>query len=233
MLEIVFPLLAGSAFILLGRWMYGNPKKIYPNWLYNNPDHPFLFGLVRAFATLMMFIGSGAVVSAITSRVLPGALVLMAMLAGGIAGAWFLRPRLQENGQSSASASIGSGFLSNKGKWVLGISVAVAVVSFFGIFAMIGNSEVCQLAVSRVQSNRAVVEQLGQPIKRGLMVSGSIETTGPSGHADIAIPLSGPKGNGTLYAVGVKSAGIWKLETLQLAVSGHANRVDLLDSREK
>lgn len=80
----------------------------------------------------------------------------------------------------------------------------------------------------RAQSYPAVIQRLGEPVKRGWMTTGSVETSGPSGHADLAIPLSGPKGKGTLYAVASKRAGQWILQTLQLKVEGERSALDLL-----
>lgn len=88
------------------------------------------------------------------------------------------------------------------------------VLFVVGIFSLIGNSDVCKAAIEKAQANAAVVEGLGEPIKRGWVVQGHIEVSTGSGHADLAIPLSGSKGKGTLYAVAVKSAGLWKFETL-------------------
>jgi hypothetical protein len=236
MLAVLFQLLAGSAFVLLGRWIYKNPKKVYPNWLYSNPDSLFLTGFARVFATMVIFVGSCAVIIALVSHLLPGYMLVIVALAGAIASAWLLRPPVQAaeaptvGGSGTTQVPTRQGFLSKKGKWIVGISVGVAVLLIFGVFAIIGNSEVCQLALQRAQSSPVVIERLGQPIERGLIVSGSIETSGPSGHADVAIPVSGSKAKGTLYAVGVKSAGIWKFETLQVEVEGDSNRVDLLDN---
>jgi hypothetical protein len=192
-------------------------------------------GTGRIFATLLIFVGSFAIIAALVSQPLSEPLRVLVSLAAGIAGAWFLRPRMQEpdspnTGESPASATpVKQSFLSKKGKWAVGIWPGVAVLLSVGIFALIGNSEVCQIAVQQAQSNPAVAERLGQPIKRGLLVSGNIETSGPSGRANLEIPLSGPRGKGTLYAVAVRSVGIWKFEVLQLDVRGDSNRVDLLN----
>jgi hypothetical protein len=60
------------------------------------------------------------------------------------------------------------------------------------------NSDVSKLAFAAAQASPAVKEQLGESIKRGFFTSGSIEISGPTGKADIAIPISGPRGNATV-----------------------------------
>lgn len=250
MLDIIVPLIAGCAFILLGRWIYRNPKKLYPNWLYNNPDHPFHVGFARVFAIMAMVLGSFAVLGSINSLLaffLPQPLPFLLTVGGVIVAALFLGKRRRQDVQLVAIPPMATaseqgihnqtkrGYLSTKGKWVLGIALVISFVfgsaSIILVFRLIGNSEACQLAVREAQSNAAVIERLGQPIKRGLIVTGSVENLETSGHADIVIPISGPKAKGTLYAVATKSAGLWKFETLQLAVKGTPNRFDLLQTQ--
>jgi hypothetical protein len=60
-------------------------------------------------------------------------------------------------------------------------------------------------------------------------VSGSFEETGPSGQASFAIPVSGPKGAGTIYVEAKKSAGQWHYEVMAVQLDGSGNRIDLLD----
>jgi hypothetical protein len=84
------------------------------------------------------------------------------------------------------------------------------------------------MAFEKAKSNRTLAEQLGQPLRKGWFVSGSIETMRASGHAELAIPLSGPKGSGTLYVQALKRAGLWQIELLQFGQKGSTQRFDLL-----
>ena len=106
---------------------------------------------------------------------------------------------------------------------------AVAVAAL--IFGAFRSSEVYKLAMAEVQSNDAAVAALGEPIKAGLFVSGSVQVSGSSGSADLSIPVSGPRDKGTLYAAGVKSDDGWSLTRLELVVEKYANRIDLLADR--
>jgi hypothetical protein len=48
----------------------------------------------------------------------------------------------------------------------------------------------------------AVAQKLGGRIEEGWLTSGSINVgTGGSGDANLAVPISGPKGNGTVYVM--------------------------------
>jgi Cytochrome oxidase complex assembly protein 1 len=111
----------------------------------------------------------------------------------------------------------------------------LALTGFVGgilaiVFGSMKSSDVYQQAFNTARSHPAVVEALGEPVEDGLFMSGSINVSGPSGSADISFPLHGPKGKGTIYAVASKSAGRWEYQTLEVAVDGSAERIDLLDA---
>jgi hypothetical protein len=121
-------------------------------------------------------------------------------------------------------------------KWavpVIVIGAITAMIAFvgvlvFGIFGLIKSTDAYQMAIARMEASPVVVEALGSPIEEGLFVTGNINTSGSSGEADLAIPLSGPKENGTLYVVAQKSVGQWSFTQLVLVVSGSGDRIDLL-----
>jgi hypothetical protein len=121
-------------------------------------------------------------------------------------------------------------------KWAVPLGclgVIVLCAAFVGGLLLIvetsfKNSDAYHEALARARSNQQVAEKIGRPFHPGWFVSGHINVSGSSGHADLSIPMVGPKGKGTLYVVSEKSAGRWKFETLQVAVEGEAERIDLL-----
>ena len=126
-------------------------------------------------------------------------------------------------------------------KWVVPVGCLVlllpllAFAGFLGailavVFGSIKSTDVYKEALDSARSHPAVVEALGQPVEDGWFMSGSINTSGPSGSADIAIPIHGPKGEGKLYAVASKSAGEWEYQTLEVEVEGREDRIDLLQA---
>jgi hypothetical protein len=104
----------------------------------------------------------------------------------------------------------------------------------FGIFAsvmaMIRSSDAATESVLRAQSNPLVVQLLGSPIKEGWLVGGSINVTTDSGDAELSVPISGPKGEGTVYVTGHKSAGTWSYSQMLAAIKGSSQKIDLLSS---
>jgi hypothetical protein len=69
---------------------------------------------------------------------------------------------------------------------------------------------------------------LGTPIEPGSFVSGNLSVSGASGEAELVIPISGPKGKGTLVARATKRAGEWRFSML-LFEPEHGRRIDLLE----
>jgi hypothetical protein len=102
---------------------------------------------------------------------------------------------------------------------------AFSVLAF--VFSLIKTSDVYQEAIRAAVSHPEARRQLGEPIETGWFVSGSIQTAGPSGTADVSVPLSGPRASGRVYAVAAKSAGRWQFSVLELEIEGRPNRIDL------
>ena len=121
-------------------------------------------------------------------------------------------------------------------KWFVPVgcgSVIVLVALFifaivFFVFTVIRSTDVFRDAIARAEASPEVRAELGEPIKEGWWVRGNVNTTGPSGTADISIPLKGSRKDGTLYAVAHKSAGRWSYDTLEVEVEGRAQRINLL-----
>ena len=95
------------------------------------------------------------------------------------------------------------------------------------IMGFMKSSEPFKYAMERANANEQVQAALGTPVESGLFVAGSINTSGASGSATLAIPISGPKGEGTVYVEARKSAGTWTYATLEVRAPGQTGRIDL------
>jgi Cytochrome oxidase complex assembly protein 1 len=96
------------------------------------------------------------------------------------------------------------------------------------VLGSIRSSGAYQEALVQVRASPAVREALGQPIREGWWVMGSVEVTGPSGTASLSIPVSGPLGDATVYVDASKRAGEWSLQLLQVRLDRDHRRLDLL-----
>lgn len=105
--------------------------------------------------------------------------------------------------------------------------------AFFGaIFAFtmggIKSTDAYREALARARANPEVRAALGEPIAAGWFVQGKVNVSGPTGEADLSVPLSGPRGKGTLYLTAHKQSGRWEYEALEVAVEGRTDRIKLL-----
>ncbi|HTP87140.1 MAG TPA: cytochrome c oxidase assembly factor Coa1 family protein [Bryobacteraceae bacterium] len=122
----------------------------------------------------------------------------------------------------------------------LGLTIAggctallLAVVLFVSmmvllVFGLLRKSDAAKLAIARAESNVTVQRHIGRKLEAGLFVSGNVKINGPSGHAELQIPVHGEKGKGTIYAAADKRAGLWIFSNLEVAFDDGAPRVDLL-----
>jgi hypothetical protein len=131
-------------------------------------------------------------------------------------------------------------WLGRNWKWVLPVGcvsllglIAVFVAGIIlVVFGFMKSSDVYQEALAAASSSPSVIDVLGEPIEAGWYMTGTIRVSGASGTADITIPISGPRGTGTIFAAGTKRAGQWSYEVLEVEVDGLSERIDLLEAPE-
>ena len=96
-------------------------------------------------------------------------------------------------------------------------------------FAAMKQSDAYKTALARAKADPRVISALGSPIEDGFFAMGKTNVTGTSGQADMTVPLSGPKGKGTLYFVASKFAGDWTFSKLMVEIANTGQRIDLLE----
>jgi len=111
---------------------------------------------------------------------------------------------------------------------LIALGVAFVAVIVLVVFGAMKSTDAYKMALARAKSDPAVIEALGSPITDGWFMMGKTNVQGTAGEADIGIPISGPKGKGTIYAVATKSVGRWNYTTLEVEVNGRPERIDLL-----
>ena len=114
---------------------------------------------------------------------------------------------------------------------MLALFAAVILLSLSVLFGMIKSSDAYQQALREAKADPAVAQALGEPIEEGWLTMGNISVNGPSGEANLQIPISGPKGEGDIYLEATKSAGQWNYSTLLVRVDGSDQVIDLLPAQ--
>jgi hypothetical protein len=110
---------------------------------------------------------------------------------------------------------------------LLFVAFAASVVLI--VFTAVKSTDVYKDALTRAKAHPAVIEALGSPITEGFLVSGNTNVNGASGEANLSIPISGPKGKGTIYVAATKSLGRWNYSGFVLEIATTHQRIDLLE----
>ena len=118
-------------------------------------------------------------------------------------------------------------------KWLLPLLCGAGLASAAGFVVMISmfmkSSEAYKGALARATTEHAVIDALGAPIADGFFTTGSVSISGPSGRAELAIPIQGPKGRATVYVEATKKLGTWHFDQLIVEIEASHTRMDLLE----
>lgn len=113
------------------------------------------------------------------------------------------------------------------------LAAAAAIAIFVGlILEVLRSSGAYTGAMERVQGSAEVATALGVPLEPGWFVTGSVHVSGPNGSAALSIPVSGPRGRGTIYVQARKRLGLWHFDGLVVAVAASGARIDLSEPRQ-
>jgi Cytochrome oxidase complex assembly protein 1 len=107
---------------------------------------------------------------------------------------------------------------------------AFAMIMVTIITASFRHSDVYKQAIAQAAANPQVRERIGEPIKPDWLISGEINLSANSGKANLVIPISGPRGRGSIHAVAQKGGGVWRFTYLQVDLANQS-AIDLLSIR--
>jgi len=116
----------------------------------------------------------------------------------------------------------------------LGVLTLLFLMALFGagvisiVMFSFHHSDVYQQSVAKALANPEVHEQFGEPLRIGWFVSGELHVNGSTGAADLGIPISGPRGTGTIRAVASRNSGVWQFSYLQVIPAGKPCCINLL-----
>lgn len=96
------------------------------------------------------------------------------------------------------------------------------------VFGLLKSTTPYKEALARAQRDPVVIGRLGTPIQGGFLVSGNVNLSGGTGEAQLAIPLQGSRGSGTLYVEARQKAGTWTYSTLTVRPDGPGEPISLL-----
>lgn len=187
----------------LDRWNWG---AFLLNWIWGIGNSTYI--------ALLMFV--------------PGVNLVMLFVLGAKGSRWAWKNRLWVDEAH---------FRRTQRNWAIaGIIVAAGFVllasSFFvGLPWLMKNNEAYRQSMAAVRASERVVAALGEPIDAAWWITGNVGSNGPTGAANFAIPVSGPKGSGTVISQSVKTAGVWSIDLLVVTVDGNPAPIILINER--
>jgi len=110
---------------------------------------------------------------------------------------------------------------------VIGIIGAFVTAVLFLVYGALRSSDPYKQALRTANADSRVARVLGTPITDRFFTTGSFDTSGPTGRAEFAMPVKGPKGNGTIFVTASKSLGKWNFEALVVEITATQERIDL------
>ena len=125
-------------------------------------------------------------------------------------------------------------------KWVLlGCGGCLGLIVVFGLCAAaiawfaigtIKSTDFYTEVMRRAENSPQVREALGTPMESGWSFQGSVNYDNGNGTASLSLPISGPKGSGTLKAEATRQSGQpWQYSVLEMQVEGGGS-IDLKDA---
>lgn len=117
------------------------------------------------------------------------------------------------------------------GSVVLLLAAVALVVA--GVFAGIKSSWPYTEAVRMARENPSVIEALGEPIRPGWLVGGSMRVEREFAEADLAIPIRGSENSGTIHVLARKRGSRWVFEVAVVEIRGRSGSIDLLSDLDR
>ena len=99
---------------------------------------------------------------------------------------------------------------------------------FWGLQSIMKNNGAYELTMAHLRESPRIAETFGDPLRDGFFPMGSVEVSGASGSADLAIGISGPLAAGTAYSKAVRDQGAWRITSLAVSVDGTTETIVLV-----
>lgn len=126
-------------------------------------------------------------------------------------------------------------FIKTQRNWArAGLAVLLAIPLFMGLIfflvtSIFSKSDAYQMSLSKVRADKNVIEIMGEPIETGWFTTGQITTNGPTGFANLSIPISGPKCAGDIISRSKKVDGEWLFDLLIVKLDCTSDTIVLIN----
>ena len=128
-------------------------------------------------------------------------------------------------------------FLKNQKDWtkwgliVVGGMILFFTIIFTSVFGTISKNEPFVSAVEIIQNDPLCEEYLGKDLKKGFGWTGSVNTSGSSGDADVSFTIKGSKSTGKCFLVAHTEYDEWIIDLLFVRDKTTEEKIILIDNR--
>ncbi|MBU0660838.1 cytochrome c oxidase assembly factor 1 family protein [Patescibacteria group bacterium] len=120
-------------------------------------------------------------------------------------------------------------WFAKNGRWFIPLIIIGPMVLISLVMSLIKSSGAYEIAMEVVHDSPIIEGLLGESVKDGFFVSGSIEVNGSSGTADLSASLKGQKDSAKLYIRAVKSEDEWNIISLKMRPKSSGEIVVLIE----
>lgn len=123
-------------------------------------------------------------------------------------------------------------FKATQRKWtnaallLIAVVILLTIVAVFFVTKLIKNSEVYKTSLTQVSNSQEVIKRIGTPIESGFP-QGSINSTGPSGAANLSYNIEGPIADATVVVEATKRLNSWTIDCLVVQYDGTGDQTIL------
>ena len=104
--------------------------------------------------------------------------------------------------------------------------------AFWGISKVVNDNDVTSHAISIINHNPEVEQQLGTNIETDGIFSGNIAVSNDKGVVDISVPIKGSKGTGKALIKGKKEFDKWNYENISVYVDETKELIEIQKIKE-
>lgn len=122
-------------------------------------------------------------------------------------------------------------------KWVVPLGGCLSLIVlfvifvgsvFWGVTSALQESQPYEYALEKINQDEEIIRVLGSPIEKDGMIQGSYNYTNGKKSADMIIPVSGPKGSGTLFVEAAGEDDQWTYNVIRVEITDDES-IDLLE----
>lgn len=122
-------------------------------------------------------------------------------------------------------------------KWVISVGGCFTLIIifiifigsiFYGVTSVLEESQPYEYALEKINQDDKITDELGYPIEKDGIISSNYNYSNGKKTAKLSVPVSGPKGSGTLFVEASGEDDEWTYDVIRIEIKDNEN-IDLLE----